>query len=265
MDSYGYFPSCGRWEGSHFQPSICKFQAPEYLRLRQCLFNSALVSLVVLGDSQGVRYFEAILELFKSVASHCTRSKVENMKDNANSPGRSYFARGNKTLEEAFQVTERGCRSCISPEWICHFNKRGSQLSVRLENIAMGHVWDESLLIKNTSTLKFEYSFASFQECVFKYYLKISHPGLILFFTPLNHDKHLTDSNMSISFMKMQKVLRENVLSAKIYLIGGTSEFEHRKYGKWANRTFHGNMLSTDIIERYNHINVHCSKEVLSW
>ncbi len=253
--TYDYFPSGGTWERSHFEPAICKFQVPGYLRLKQCLVKSGLISLVTLGDSQGVRYFKAILKSFKSIASHCKRTKMEHMGDNATIPGTAYFSRGNVTLEESFRVKPRGCRSCVSQEWVCHFMKHHPKLSVRLEYIGMGHVWDESLLIKKTVSgkLKLEYSFASFQEFLFKYYLKAIQPGLILFFAPLNHDKLLQASKISTSFTNLGRVLRENILPAKLYLIGGTSEFENRKADIWANVTFRG-LTAADITERQNHM-----------
>ncbi len=258
LQRHGYFPGLGKWNGSQFHPNICEFKpttlSADYLL--QCMRKSELTSVATLGDSQGMRYFNALLEHFRSVASGCTRIKVERMAHNVNAPGKDYFAQGNKTLENAFAVKRRGCVTCISQEWHCHFARGGSNMSLRLEHISMNHLWDQSLTIKDTSALKSEYTFASFQEFVFRYYFKKSRPGLILLFAPINHEKVIRKFEVSKSLDKIVRILEETEPTTEIFVLGGTAEFEHKKYKRGLHRQYarFDGMLATEKIDLLNHL-----------
>ncbi len=252
IETNDYFPGDGRWSGSQFQPSICKFMPVAIPQgyLRRCVSYSGLVSLATLGDSQGTKYFNAMLDHFQSDAATCRQIKSEG---NGATPNKAYFAQGNKALRNAFQAEIRGCRSCISQGWLCQFKRNDTKLSVMLENISMAHVWDHSLMMKKGSSLQSKYSFASFQEFVFKYYFNVAKPDVIFIFAPLNHEKPKNKSDMTMAVTNLAHVLKANVPFAKTYIIGGTSEYENMKPQIWRNIEYHG-MSSTAKIDFLNHV-----------
>ncbi len=255
IETHGYFPGDGIWNGSQFQPTICKFMPvtlpAEYLR--QCVNNSRMLSLATLGDSQARRYFYAIRKHFKSVASPCRQLKAET---EGTKPNRAYFAQGNRALKNAFRTQDRACRTCISEVWLCDlYQKDNKTVSIRFEYISMEGMWGHTLSLNKKSWLvkKSKYVFSSFQEYVFKYYFNATKPDVVFIFAPLNHDKKHTKSDVTGAFAKLARVLQENLPSAKIYVIGGTSEFEDKKHEAWKNVRFHG-MLATEKIDLLHHV-----------
>ncbi len=250
MEAGGHFPSGGNWKGAHFQPSACTFHPPRFLSgyFARCAREAGLTSIVTFGDSQGNRYFTALLGYFQSMAAGCRRIRVEKMENGGNRPGREYFSRGNMSWYAVFTVTSRGCRSCVSQQWSCCLD-RASNDCVILEHIAMAHMWDQSLAVKNSSPLKSHLDFQSFQEFVVRFYLPSIEPPpqLLLIFPPLNHDKKKSAAALSEDFRKMKKVLLSRPFASKVYVTSGTRECDEKKARGYKNVTYDG-LSATDKI-----------------
>ncbi|KAK2180785.1 hypothetical protein NP493_426g03017 [Ridgeia piscesae] len=134
-----YFPTGGRWLNSSYFPDLCRFPSNNITkeRLRECLTRRNVTKLVVLGDSNGRRYFMATRKLLQKFMN-CRDIKTE---IGVSKPDVNYFTKGTKLNASDIVVHHRDCGGCISMAVKC----RDKTSEIDLEYIAMEFYMDTEI------------------------------------------------------------------------------------------------------------------------
>lgn len=248
-----YFPGEGRWirlnsspESARFEPGFCSFSSSAD-RLGGCLARLGINRIVTIGDSNGLRYYEAILSLVEKDGFKCRLRSAEDLRSlryyTDVEPGVTSFLRSK---------IRRDCTTCGSRTHLC--SSRTTNLT--MEHLRMTHVLDSGTWIEvphNHFAIKVRYKAETRQEYLLKYHLKRLVPDLLLIFPPFNHDRvQESVESMAIAlryFVDLVELYASS--STKRIWIPGFREFEDRKSRVWANRKSHG-LTATRKIDGFN-------------
>ena len=132
---HNYFPTGGTWLDSSYFPDLCRFPSNgmNKERVRECLARRNVTKIVVLGDSNGLRYFAATRKLLEMVLK-CRTVKGER---GSTMPDVSYFTKGTKLNASDIVVHHRDCHGCLSATMSC----RDSTTEIILEYVVMEFFW----------------------------------------------------------------------------------------------------------------------------
>ena len=142
---HNYFPTGGTWLNSSYFPNLCRFPSNGMNKehLSECLTRRNVTKIVVLGDSNGVRYFAATRKLLEQFLK-CRTVKGER---GSTMPDVSYFTKGTKLKASDIVVHRRDCSGCLSATMSC----RGSTTEIILEYVVMEFFLDtEVTTVRNT-------------------------------------------------------------------------------------------------------------------
>ena len=241
----GQFPFTGTWDKQGFYyPDNCRLLARPLEAGDICISKLGLTSIVTIGDSNGKRYFDALVDLINLAYDSCTLVRVENLVENGFVPEKEYFANGDQDLLAAMKTSRRQCRSCSSRKYVC----RRDGHKIQLEHISMALLLDISLTVSSCHPGRSE----TFQEFVFKTYLTHLQPDMVLIFPPFNHMKHigfLAEHKLAIKYV--MDLIKEYQSDTSIFWFPCTGEVEHKKPAKWQNVTQQG-LDSSQRIELLN-------------
>ena len=257
------FPECGQWitknKTNTFYTNLCQWKLHN---LQKCLYRKDIGSILVIGDSNGLRYFRAWVKKLKESGSHCKKVKGEVQLGHGKSiPQASYFAQGDPLLQQAIEVQARGCRTCSSETQLCTLplnRDQPDQHFVKIEYTSMVFFNDTSIKIvipENTShSLKIPLA-KTFPEFLFKVYLQKKYPDVIFFHPPFNHEKKFDTSLVTTKLQKvLHIILQYKAPHTQVVWVPGTAEFEARRPHRasvYINKTYNG-MLATDKIYTLN-------------
>ena len=205
---HNYFPTGGRWINSSYFPDLCRFPSTNITkeRLRECLTRRNVKKVVVLGDSNGVRYFGATMKLLQTFMP-CKTVKRE---DGVYKPDVKYFTNGTKLKASDIVVHNRDCGGCTSIAVKCSHNT----MEITIEYISMEYYMDTEITTvrnlwqhnchpsKNAPTCR---QSNSYQEFIFSEYLEDNYPDVILLFSG-SHDYlryGLTKIRGDMEYLKM--------------------------------------------------------------
>ena len=249
------FPLEGRWNENNttFIPDLCFFNRTD---LATCFSQKQVKHIVILGDSNGSRYFDGFMELFAAMAMRCKTVRGEHYKDNT--PETEYFSRGDKYLEAMMVTHRRGCRTCGSTVMACT-GRNGHQ--VLLEYIALYSLRDGSISLNASMTSQkgpqdhpFPHA-KSFPEFLFRVYFKETCPDLLFIFTPFNHD--IMSGNVTVvrqSLTDFLSLLSETCQSrSATYWLTAATESTKNKPDIWKNRLYEG-MTSNEKLQLLNYV-----------
>lgn len=250
---WNYFPGEGRWihlnsspESARFEPGFCSFSSLAD-HLGGCLARLGINRIATIGDSNGLRYYEAILNLAQKDGFQCRLQSAEDLRSlryyTDVEPGVTSFLRSK---------IRRDCTTCGSRTHLC--SSRTANLT--MEHLRMTHVLDSGTRIEvphNHFWIKLRYRAETHQEYLLKYHLKRLVPDLLVIFPPFNHDR-IPESveSMALGLRYFSDLVELHASpSTKRIWIPGFREFEGRKSRVWANRKSHG-MSATRKIDEFN-------------
>ena len=187
-----YFPSGGKWQTvfyngeniSRFQPDACHFQWPNKSMeaLQQSFTHLHGASLLFMGSSQMRMYTGGIVYTLGKIDFKCTLVKKENQQDDL-IPDPAYFAGNDTRLREMLQPRPHHCRRCLSALYRC----TGLGGNLNLEYLGMDDIVDSTLRLHDRG--RRENSIETYQEYIFKSYLKGRYPDVLIISPTLNHLK----------------------------------------------------------------------------
>ena len=253
---HNYFPTGGRWINSSYFPDLCRFPSKKLTkeRLRECLTRRNVKKLVVLGDSNGARYFRATTKLLQKFMT-CKTVKTE---DAAYKPDVKYFTKGTKLKASDIVVHNRDCSGCRSTAVKCGDKPN----EIDLEYIAMEFYVDtEITTVRNNWQNNCHHSKEAplcrqsntYQEFIFGEYLEGNYPDVILLFSG-NHDKarsRLSKIRADVEYLKM--IIKKYLpTQTKLFWFTKISENMSQKSKYWNDVTFDGNLKTNAFIERIN-------------
>ena len=202
LDNYhercGYFAESTSWENIEgkfpkavMSAHMCKVppvtSAPQ--RLQDFIKKRKITSIVSFGDSQAVRYNNALLSLFKQASYKCQLKKAEKTGFNIQL---DYYTRDSGFLSNA--IVERTCSSCNSNLHICSDTTNGHKIAI--EYLSHSLTSAKPIVLKRSVCQKSKIHHPlclnlTPPEYLFKYYLNKSqnYPELLLIFSTFGHDR----------------------------------------------------------------------------
>ena len=252
---HNYFPTGGRWFNSTFLPNACRLPFKDFTKehLRKCLTRRNITKLVVLGDSNGLRYFNAMKRLLEK-SMKCRTVKVER---GATMPDVNYFTIGTNLKASDIVVHHRDCSGCKSKAVLC----ADESLKVDIEYITMEFFQDtEVTTIRNQwqkncprQTVQGCHQSNTNQEFILSEYFEGNYPDVILLFSS-SHDKVRYGLNKVRAYIDYLKLLINMYVPKKtqVFWFSKISEDLQKKPKIWRNVTFDGKSKTNEQIERLN-------------
>ena len=251
-----YFPTGGRWINSSYFPDLCRFPSTDITkeRLRECLTRRNVTKVIVLGDSNGLRYFQAAKKLLERVL-RCGHIKHE---IDPTKPDMNYFTKGTKLNASDIVVHNRDCSGCTSVAMKC----RDKANEIDLEYIAMEYYIDTEITTVRNKWLNNCHRSKeaplcrqsnTYQEFIFGEYLEDNYPDVILLFSG-NHDKARSGLSKIRADMEYLKMIIKKYLPKQTKLFWFTKFPENlsQKSKFWNDVTFDGNLKTNAFIDRIN-------------
>ena len=254
---HNYFPTGGTWLNSSYFPDLCRFPSNDMNkeRMRECLTRRNVKKIVVLGDSNGLRYFRAIRKLLEMFLNCSTVKEEKGM----TMPDVSYFTKGTKLKAPDIVVHHRDCSGCISIAASCSDNST----KINVEYISMEFYLDTEVTtvrndwLKNCHPSK-EASYCpqsnTNQEFILGEYLEGNYPDVLLLFSG-NHDKARAGTTKIRGDMEYLKMLVKKYVpkQTKVFWFSKIPENQKQKSKHWRDMTFDEKWKTNPFIDRLNH------------
>jgi hypothetical protein len=227
-----FYPDQGSWTfrkgiSKHFRPDICKFKyndrtLPKYY-VNQCLLKKNITKVLILGDSQGSKYYKATVRLLaRSAGYKCQLIKREVIKSHFYSDAR-YFANGTKLALGSIHTRkhrEDYCW-CQSRLWQCTNGLGARRLQV--EFLPMIKYRDN-----HTTSDKSQTS----QEFYFMEYLRDNYPDVIFLFGNHHYRWIRNVQEAQISMHMLAGILKVTVPRRTPVIWLTTTTEKHEKHSK---------------------------------
>ena len=247
-----FFPDRGRWSivgnGTRlYEPDLCTFQwkiSPTYIR--QCLKDRKYTKILLLGDSNGRRYFDAFRRLLtQEGAGRYVCKKVKEEARKTKMPDVSYFLKGTGIKAADVVSHSRDCFTCNSMKVNCHGLGKAQQPRLTLEIVTMEHLVDTEITTvrsvlpcsyANVSINNCSYS-NTYQEFIFQEYLKNDYPDFILFFAN-SHDTRKKDAiKIKADMEYLMRILQYSIPNTtKVLWMSVNGHYSDKlKYLHWDN------------------------------
>ena len=167
----------------------------------KCKIKKNISSIVILGDSNGGRYWYAMHRLLTSNRWKCITLKQEQPTENG-LPDPKYFVKEPAIPLGDIHYRSRDCHGCLSSLCQCSFG--GAQLTI--EYIALEFLIDSEVTttrkIASRCKGKFHYYCPhsdTYQEFIFREYLNNKYPDVLLFFTSMHDINRHTLKHIRVS------------------------------------------------------------------
>ncbi len=229
-----YFPTGGRWINSSYFPDLCRFPSTDITkeRLRGCLTRRNVTKLVVLGDSNGLRYYRATMRLLRRFMT-CETLKME--ENGVHTPDPEYFTKGTKLKASDIVVHNRDCGGCISTAAKCSDNT----IEIYIEYITMEFYVDTEVTTVRTKwqnnchpskEAPMCHQSNTNQEFILSEYLESSYPDVILLFSG-NHDKMRSGQTKMRGDMEYLKMLIKKYvpMQTKVFWFSKITQFSQQE------------------------------------
>ena len=185
-----FFPDKGTWimRGSkpiRWSPDLCSFKNPsDTINVKECFLRKNVKRVLVLGDSNGLRYFNTLVGFLKS----CRILKSEG--DLSRKPDISYFTKYSNVSSEDLRFQLRDCSGCKSQLKTCTLS---AGRSVLIEYVVMEFLMDTEVTTYRTCAYRKTcpgqcHHSNTHQQFIFGEYLSGNYPDLILLFSSV-HDR----------------------------------------------------------------------------
>ena len=254
---HNYFPTGGTRLNSSYFPDRCRFPSNgmNKERIRECLTRRNVTKIVVLGDSNGLRYFRATKKLLEKFLKCRTVKKGRGM----TMPDVSYFTKGTKLKASDIVVHHRDCGGCRSNAKSCSDNST----KINVEYISMEFYLDTEVTTvrnkwqKNCHPSK-EASYCrqsnTNQEFILGENLEGNYPDVLLLFSG-NHDKARAGLTKIRGDMEYLKMLFKKYVpkQTKVFWFSKITENPKRKSKRWRDPTFDGKLKTNPFLERLNY------------
>ena len=254
---HNYFPTGGRWLNSSYFPDLCRFPSNgvNKERVRECLTRRNVKKIVVLGDSNGLRYFLATKKILEQFLK-CRTLKVER---GSTMPDVGYFTKGTKLKASDIVVHHRDCSGCKSTTMSC----RDSTTEINLEYVTMEFFLDtEVTTVRNpwqkncnrSKEARLCRQSNTYQEFIFGEYLPSNeYPDVILLFSG-NHDKARARPEKIRGDMEYLKMLiKKNIAKkTKVFWFSKFAEYWEKKPEYWKNMIYYEKWKTNPLIEHLN-------------
>lgn len=259
-----YFPGGGRWVDfnstislAKFEPDLCIFRHdyPPYDYIDNCLMQRNINRIVTIGDSNGARYYDAILAMLKDGGFDCRMYSEERVDEVILRPDVGYYARVEPRAAAFLRPSFRHCFSCASRSHGC-ISPRKRNGSLGTEHLAMTSVLDSSLKLEiphNHIVVNLRYRADTYQEYLLKYHLRRHVPDLLIVFPPFNHDR-LSESvaSLEIRLRYFVELIRLHLpQTTRLVWVPVFREFKNRKSIVGRNWKVH-DMLPNSKMEEFN-------------
>ncbi len=238
------------------KPEICSFSwngLPPTV-LRKCFKQHGIRSMLMLGDSQGVRYSWGMMAILNRTFPECKIIKIEDTGGKKAADFR-YFSDGDRKLLSRMKPDERNCVMCVSYQVICT-NKHSRKGLFRFEFIGMHHLSETVMQVdlgdKDQDGIPI---MSSFQEFIFRYHLQRPHqPDLIVVPPPVNHAKFQTVHKPRgfLDQIRGMKSLIDTWMpdDTRVVWLPGMAEHESaRGKNKYVNKTWGGKLASEIVLD----------------
>ncbi|ELU08901.1 hypothetical protein CAPTEDRAFT_206977 [Capitella teleta] len=264
LKTNGQLPT-GRWdtktnlsastmEGTWFKLDLeCSMDSANMTsdRLRSCLLPKKRNHIMTIGDSNGKAYFNAISRIVRSSMS-CELKREEHINKTTKHRDAAYFKKTDSDgVQYTFQVDRGRCWTCQSILYECTSGDR---------NLTLEHIGSHTLLLDGVNiTIKRgnekHIIRISFQDFIFRYYMKDNYPDVFFVFPPFNHVCRYSNPNTNRNRLSTFVDLLHQYLptSTKVYWISAFREIEERRPKKLAFQMVNGEP-ATEGIKRLNQI-----------
>ena len=245
-----FFPHKGRWimenkKPLRWSPDLCTFQnTTQTIDVDQCLRNKSIEHVLVLGDSNGLRFFYALNRFFKD----CKMLKQEG--GPPRQPDVTYFSTNNNVSKSDLRFQEMDCSGCKSQQKKCCLSHNRS---VIIEYVVMEFTLDTQVTTYRNPCLGQCFHSNTRQQFIFGEYLAGSYPDLILLFSNA-HDrirKHKAVIKAELTYL-IQLIRASVPEKSKVVWFSHQAEDESKKPERWQNITYDGIYKSTEHIELLN-------------
>ncbi|KAK2138099.1 hypothetical protein NP493_3783g00000 [Ridgeia piscesae] len=261
---HNYFPTGGHWvkdkNGQEvFMPDICGFteSAINPKEAQNCLKRREVKRMLFLGDSNGIKYFETVVDLLNQTLS----CKLEKEHHSPNfMPDVTYFTNGTRLNATDIVVHYRDCRQCYETLVVCSTPRgHGDRFTVKLEFLAMEYFLDTEVTTvrtkkqNNIGRAGWHHS-TSTQEFIFSEYLKMqAYPDVILLFSS-NHDKARNVLEKMRADMEYLKSIINLYVPSTTELIWFSilSEHNDKKPKAYRNRKYERKYAANEYIQLTN-------------
>ena len=255
---HNYFPTGGTWLNSSYFPDLCRFPSNGITkeRIRECLTRRNVKKIIVLGDSNGLRYFRAMNKLLGKFL----KCRIVKEEQGMTKPDVSYFTNGTKLKASDIVVHHRDCHGCLSATMSC----RDSTTQIILEYVVMEYFLDtEVTTVRNNWEKNCHRSKEAplcrqsntYQEFIFSEYLPSNkYPDVILLFSG-NHDKARAGLGKVRGDMEYLKMLIKKYVAkkSKVFWFSKIAENSQQKRDKyWKDLIYDEKWTTNPFIERLN-------------
>ena len=237
----GYFYEWTSWENltagfprTQLVPQICKLPAVSPSHLVHYISRKNVTYVVVLGDSNGARYYAALVQLFTMAKFHCKLTKKEKTGFNISI---NYY---NTDPHIGFSDTvRRTCSSCNSQLRVC--SKSGAQtLSVEYISMMMtssDRFTTHNFACRRNASVHPLCGNITQQQFVFKYYLNRNvYPQLLLAFSTFAHDREKPLAHAYDGMKYYMSLLHSYTPTTSTVIWYDTAARYSAKYNAWWTR-----------------------------
>ena len=252
----GYFPTGGAWvtvsyhgeSVTKFQPSACHFQWPDTEKLRRSLSSVKGTHLLLVGSSQMRNYRTGMIAALQNVGYNCALIQKEQQVDRT--PDVSYFSQKDTDVRAKLQVRPHHCSGCLSSLHICS----APWGDINVEYIGMDDILDSTVRFYNRYNR--EKSIETFQEFMFRQFLKDRYPNVLVISPTLNHVKFKDTAAkfaLDLDYLRglMHLYLPE---TTRVFWIPGVAESEKTRHSEQYLRKRVDGWLASDKINHLNHV-----------
>ena len=263
--THDFFPQEGTWIMSNntpvdLTPTMCYFQNEIMSEnLIQCIKKKQFYSFLILGDSNGMKYAQALIHLL-SQRHKTTVKTIRQERTRSFTPDIQYFKKGSRIEGESFRIHDRDCSGCKSFLKEC----RMEGIIIRVEYIAMEFTLDTEV----TTRVNFKpqgppeclpgrqcFQSTTYQEMIFREYLTDQYPDVLMIFQN-SHDRMrkplaVFDAEMQYFVKLLENLVPEN---STVVWLSEMDEYVPKKHKFWANLTIEGGYSNSEHIRKINQI-----------
>ena len=245
-----FFPDKGTWimnkrKPIRWSPDLCTFQNTTHnIDVDQCFRKKTVSRVLVLGDSNGLRYFSALNKFFKN----CKMVRQEGGRPRE--PDVTYFSTNSNVSKSDLRFQERDCSGCKSQLKTCTLS---SGRSVLIEYVVMEFLMDTEVTTYRKACPGQCLHSNTHQQFIFGEYLTGNYPDLILLFSNC-HDrmrKHRAVIRAEVKYL-IQLIRASVPDKSKVVWFSHNAEDESKKPEKWQNIIYDGIYKNTEHIELLN-------------
>ena len=259
--THDFFPELGTWIINNntpisWSPELCHFNASRLQKnILRCVKLKEWYSFLIIGDSNGLRYADALVQLLSSGHKNaCKTTKREG--GDSFTPDIKYFKTRDQIQERDFRFHHRDCGGCKSLRRECLFDG----IKITVEHIAMEFVLDTEITtyrgFHNPEACKpGQQCFQSntYQEMIFSEYLQRQYPDVIMLFQN-SHDRMrkslgVFDVNINYLVKLVENIVPQNTT---VVWLSELEEYPPKKNVIWGNLTLEGGFNDSEHIHEFN-------------